>query len=89
MLAAHIKNKRLQSEKTPMKLAFSAAKRLVKIGVKCVVKDSGHFRALFPKERATVNFTRNFTTFSMATSTRVVSREISRQHFCKPCRDDS
>ena len=33
---------------------------LVKSGVEFVVKTSGHFRASFPEERGTANFTRFF-----------------------------
>ena len=50
--------------------------------MKFVVKNSGRFRASFPEERGAANFTRNFTAFSMATST-----HCFRSKFHGSCKD--
>ena len=62
----------------PRNWAFVAAKRLVKKGVKFVVKKSGHFQASFPekKERETTNFRQKFPALSMVTSTRGFRRKF-------------
>ena len=74
--------------KTPWNWAFAAAKRLVKNGVKFVVKSSRQFRASFPDERGAAKFHQIFHGIFHGDFHARCQDTISRQHFCKPCRDD-
>ena len=56
--------------------AFAGGKRLMKDGVTFVVKISGHFRTSFAGKETQQSFTRNFTTFSLETSTRSFRRKL-------------
>ena len=68
--------------------AFAAAKRLVKNGVKLVVKNSGRFRTSFPEERGTSKFHQKFHGIYHGDFHARFQEKISRRHFCKPCRDE-
>ena len=46
-----------------------------------------HFRASFLEERATLKFHRKFHTIFHGDFHARCQEKISRQHFCKPCRD--
>ena len=68
--------------------AFAAAKRLVKSGVKFVVKNSGHFQASFPEERGATKSHQKFHGIFHGNFHARLQEKISWQHFCTPCRDD-
>ena len=67
---------------------FAAAKRLVKSGVKFVVKNSGRFRASFPVERGAAKFYQKFHGIFHGNFHAQFQEKFSRQHFCTPCRDE-
>ena len=74
--------------KNAMKLGIcSCKKRLVKNGVKFVLKSSGHFRPLFPEERGAAKFHQKFHGIFHGNFYARFQEIISRQHFCTPCRD--
>ena len=71
--------------KMPWNWAFAAARRLVKSGVKFVVrKILGTFELRFLRKEEQQNFTRNFTAFSMATSTQGFRRKYHGSTSARP-----
>ena len=83
------KDKRLQNEKTPWNRAFAAVKRLVRNGVKLVVKTSGHFRASFVEEQGAAKFHQKFHGIFHGNFHAPFQEKISRQHLWTPCRDEN
>ena len=69
--------------------AFAAAKRLVKNGVKFVAKKSGTFELCFLRKRNSKNVHEKFHCIFHGNFHAQLQEKFSRQHFCKPCRDDS
>ena len=55
---------------------------------KFVVKNSGHFRASFPKERGEAKFHLKFHGIFHGNFHALFQEKISRQHFCTTCRDE-
>ena len=72
-----------------MNWAFAAAKRLVKNGVKFIVKNFRHFRASFPEERGAAKFHQKFHVIFHGDFHARFQDKVSQQHFCKACRDDT
>ena len=69
--------------------AVTPAKRLVKNGMKFVVKNSGQFRASFHEARGTAKFHQKFHGSCHLDFHPQFQKQFSQQHFCKPCRDEN
>ena len=82
MSLPYLKDKLLQNEKRH-DWAFAAAKRLVKSGMKFVMKISRYFRASLPEERGTQKFHQKFHGSFHGDFHARWQDKISRKHFCK------